>query len=45
MGVIPEIGRLGYLFCFLDLFQFQVNVKGASSAPARASPDPLPVLK
>jgi len=36
--IFPEIGRLGYLFLFEDCSGFTVDVKDASSAPARASP-------
>jgi hypothetical protein len=44
LGVIPEIGRLGYFFFFLDLCQLPVNVKDASSTLARAPPVPSSVL-
>jgi hypothetical protein len=43
MRIIPEFRDVSDFFLFFDLFQFDIYVKGASSAPARASPDLLPV--
>jgi hypothetical protein len=37
---MPEIEGLGNFFLLADQFGFSVDVKDASSAPARASPAP-----